>query len=149
MDLPSTNEIQPLDLYKLMHHSHQTENLYESHCEYCNTYTDSKKKLSIITLPRILVIHLSRFRGLQKIHEYVRFNAQVSIKYNIDGSEYNNQYRIMGIVVHLGSSIASGHYIAYIRAGEKWFKMNDDTVSAVCWRTVRRKKAYLLFYEQI
>ena len=81
--------------------------------------------------------------------EYVRFNAQISIKYNIDGSEYNKQYRIMGIVVHLGSSIASGHYIAYIRAGEKWFKMNDDTVIAVCWRTVRRKKAYLLFYEQI
>ena len=32
MDLASTNEIQPLDLYKLMHHFHQTENLYDSHC---------------------------------------------------------------------------------------------------------------------
>ena len=148
MDLPSMNEIQPLDLYNLMHHFHRTENLYDYRCEHCNSY-NSKKKLSIITLPRILVIHLSRFRGLQKIHEYVRFNTQVSIKYNTDGSEYHKQYRIMGIVVHLGSSIASGHYIAYIRAGEKWFKMNDDTVSAVCWRTVRRKKAYLLFFEQI
>ena len=55
----------------------------------------------------------------------------------------------MGIVVHVGPSILGGHYIAYIRVGQKWFKMNDHIVSAVCWSEVRKQKAYLLFFEQI
>ena len=148
MDLPVTNVIQPIDLYKLMHYFHRTENLSDSHCEHCNTH-NSKKKLSIITLPRILVIHLSRFRGLQKINKHVRFDAQVSIKHNIDNNEYNTQYQLTGIVVHIGPSIQVGHYVSYVRAGEMWFKMNDDRVRTVSWLTVQRQKAYLLFFEQI
>ena len=51
----------------------------------------------------------------------------------------------MGIVVHIGASIQGGHYVSYVRAGENWFKMDDDIVSTVRWLTVRRKKAYILF----
>ena len=148
MDLPTTNAIHPIDLYMLMDHFHRTEDLPDSHCEHCNTH-NSKKKLSIITLPRILVIHLSRFRGLQKMDEYVRFNAQISIEYNIQNNDYNTQYQLTGIVVHIGASIAVGHYVAYVRAGEMWFKMNDSKVRTVTWSTVKRQKAYLLFFEQI
>ena len=148
MDLPVTYETQPIDLYKLMHHFHRTENLSDSHCGHCNTH-NSKKKLTIITLPRILVIHLSRFRGLQKINKHVRFDAHVSIKYNIDNNEYNTQYQLTGIVVHIGRSIQAGHYVSYVRAEGMWFKMNDDRVRTVSWLTVQRQKAYLLFFEQI
>ena len=149
MDVPTTLEIQTFDLYKLMDHFHRETILSDYCCTQCGTQNSTEKKITTIALPRLLVIHLSRFRGLQKIDKYVRFPAQASIKYNIDGDEYYTQYRIMGIVVHIGSSIAGGHYVAYVRAVENWFKMNDHIVSAVRWQTVRRKKAYLLFYEQI
>ena len=55
----------------------------------------------------------------------------------------------MGIVLHLGPSIAQEHYISYFRAGQNWMKANDETVTAVRWQTVVSKKAYILFYEQI
>ena len=110
---------------------------------------NSKKKLSITTLPRILVIHLSRFRGLQKINEHVRFDAQLSMKYNRDNNEYSIGYQLRGIVVHIGASIQVGHYVSYIRAGEIWFKMNDEKARTVSWLTVKRQKAYLLFFEKI
>ena len=149
MDLPSTLETQTFDLYKLMDHFHRKTILYGFTCGQCNTLNSMMKKISIIALPKVLVIHLSRFRGLQKVDKHVRFSAQTSIRYNIDGNEYNTQYRIIGIVVHLGPSIIGGHYITYIRAREKWFKINDHIVSAVRWSTVRKQKAYLLFFEQI
>jgi ubiquitin C-terminal hydrolase len=72
-----------------------------------------------------------------------------SIKYNIQNNDYNTQYQLTCIVVHIGASIAVGHYVAYIRAGELWFKMNDSKVKTVTWSTVKRQKAYLLFFEQI
>ena len=140
-------EIQTFDIYTLMEHFHRPTIQYGYHCRGCNTENSTEKTITIIALPNVLVIQLSRFRGLEKIEKYVRFPTQISIRYNIDGNEYNTQYRIMGIIVHIGTSIQAGHYIAFIRAGEKWFKMNDHIVSAVQWQTVRTKKAYILFYD--
>ena len=130
-----------------MDNFHRETILSDYCCTQCGTQNSTEKKITTIALPRFIVIHLSRFRGLQKIDKYVRFLAQASIKYHIDGDEYNTQYRIMGIVVHIGPSIAGGHYVAYVRGVENWFKMNDDTVSAVRWQTVRRKNAYLCFFK--
>ena len=149
MDLPSTHEIETVDLYTLMDHFHRATIQYGYSCRTCGTLNSTKKKISIIALPRVLVILLSRFQGLQKIDKHVRLTAQVSIRYNIDGNEYNKQYRIMGIVVHIGPTIRRGHYISYVRAGDRWFQINDHIVSAVRWSTVRKQKAYLIFLEQI
>ena len=149
MDLPSTHEIETFDLYTLMDHFHRATIQYGYSCRTCGTLNSTKKKISIIALPRVLVILLSRFQGLQKIDKHVRLTAQTSIKYNIDGNEYNKEYRIMGIVVHTGPTIQRGHYIAYVRSGERWFQINDHIVSAVRWSTVRKQKAYLIFFEQI
>ena len=149
MDLPSTHDIQTFDLYTLMDHFHRATIQYGYSCRQCGYLNSTKKTISLIALPRVLVIHLSRFQGLQKIDKHVRFTAQTSIRYNIDGNDYNNQYRIMGIVVHIGPTILGGHYVAYIRAGQNWFRMNDHIVTAVRWSEVRKQKAYLLFFEQI
>ena len=149
MDLPSMLEEQTFDLYKLIDHFHRATILRDYRCRQCDTLNSTEKEISIIALPRVLVILLSRFRGLQKVNKYVSFPAQTSIRYNIDGNEYNKQYRIMGIVVHIGSSKRRGHYIAYVRDGERWFQINDHIVSAVRWSTVRKQKAYLIFFEQI
>ena len=149
MDLPSTNGTETLDLYKLMDHYHQAGIIKGCTCSYCDSENSTKKKISIIALPRILVIHLSRFRGLSKINNYVRFPEQASIKYKIGNKGHNKQYLLLGIIVHLGPSISQGHYVSYFRAGGNWMKANDETVSAIRFQSVRRKKAYILFYEEI
>ena len=149
MDLPSTHATQTFDLYNLMNYFHQAGIIEGCTCSNCHSQNSTEKITTISALPKILVIHLSRFRGLQKINNFVRFPEQASIKYKIDDNEYNKQYRVVGVVVHIGASIAQGHYVCYVRAGEKWMKADDETVTAVRFKNVRRKKAYLLFYEQM
>ena len=149
MDLPLNHATQTFDLYNLMNYFHQAGIIEGCTCSNCHSQNSTKKITTISALPRILVIHLSRFRGLQKINNFVRFPEHASIKYKIDDNEYNQQYRVMGVVVHIGPSIAQGHYVCYVRAGENWMKANDETVTTVRFKSVRRKKAYLLFYEQM
>ena len=148
MDLP-LNNTQIYDLYTLMEYFHRGEIVSGYSCAQCDAQNSIEKQLSIISTPTILVVHLARFRGLQKIDNFVRFPATLSISYRIDGNAYETKYRITGLVIHKGNSIAQGHYVAYVRRGETWLKADDETVITVRWETVRRKKAYLLIYEQM
>jgi ubiquitin C-terminal hydrolase len=38
-------------------------------------------------------------------------------------------YKLVGVVVHLGTGENYGHYISYIKIGHKWFVFNDDEIS--------------------
>lgn len=41
-------------------------------------------------------------------------------------------YTLLSIMVHMGTRSNSGHYIAFIKPGEKqWYKFNDETISKV------------------
>ena len=148
MDLPSMDEAQRYDLYMLMDHFHRPDIISGYRCAYCDVQQSSEKKLAIITPPKIFVVTLSRFRRLVKIDDFVRFPEELTIRYTVDGNEYHTLYRITGIIIHSGSSIEEGHYFAYVRVDEKWFRISDDNVTAVRWQTVRRKKAYMLFYQK-
>ena len=58
-------------------------------------------------------------------------------------------YRLTGVIIHRGETIAYGHYYAYVLVDGKWFMANDTIVTEVCWETVRTEEAYLLFYERL
>lgn len=60
-----------------------------------------------------------------------------------DRSDY--EYNLLSVVVHIGD-MESGHYLAYCRQGEQWFKFNDDKVCLVDETEVLGADAYLLFY---
>ena len=145
MDLPLTDNRQTYDLYTLMEHFHRGEVVSRYSCAQCDTQNSIDKQLSIISAPTILVVHLARFRSLQKIDNFVRFPAKLTISYRIDENEYDTKSRITGLVIHKGNSI-EGHYFAYVRRGETWLKADDETVIEARWETARRKNAYLLFY---
>lgn len=58
------------------------------------------------------------------------------------------QYRLYGVLVHLGYTSHSGHYYAYVRApnGHQWFKADDSCVSATSVQDALNQNAYILFY---
>ena len=149
MDIPLSHEIQTRGLYKLMDYYHQGEILLGYKCGQCDSQNSTVKKLSISILPKILVIHLSRFCGVMKIKDFVTFPANLTIKNIVDESETQTKYSINAIVVHKGISISVGHYICYFRADQKWWKADDHIVTEVTWPTVKKKKSYLLFYQQL
>lgn len=66
-----------------------------------------------------------------------------------DASSPPAQYRLYGVLVHLGYTSHSGHYYAYVRGpphGQQWYKCDDQSVSAVSAQDAMAQNAYILFY---
>jgi hypothetical protein len=58
-------------------------------------------------------------------------------------------YNLYGVVVHIGSDMAKGHYVSFVRLNDgRWCKCNDETVTVVTEASVLAQKAYMLFYER-
>ena len=89
---------------------------------------------------------LKRFTGLRKLNDFVEFPLELSLKYANVGNEQYQLYRITGVVVHQGPSIAAGHYISIVYTEGLWLEINDSTVREVPWEMVKNMGVYLLFY---
>ena len=60
------------------------------------------------------------------------------------------RYSLYGVLVHLGSSTHSGHYYSFVKSpNSTWYRMDDDSVSAVSSQQVLRQQAYMLFYTRV
>lgn len=44
------------------------------------------------------------------------------------GSDVHLNYELYAVIVHLGKSVHSGHYVVYIRKEGKWILFNDSRV---------------------
>ncbi|KIW75058.1 hypothetical protein Z517_11829 [Fonsecaea pedrosoi CBS 271.37] len=55
-------------------------------------------------------------------------------------------YDLDCVVVHQGEHAQNGHYYAFCRQDNKWFRFDDEIVSATTTEDVLRQEAYLLFY---
>ena len=78
------------------------------------------KQLSICRSPNILVIQLKRFSfggSIGKITKPIGFELNLNIQCNnlTSGSVEKVPYGLIGIVVHHGTSIHSGHYVAFVK----------------------------------
>ena len=134
------------DVYDLLDDFVTPEIISGYNCDRCSTQNPTEKTLDILSTPKVLVLQLKRFQGLQKIEDYVRFPSKLRLNYASVGNEQHQLYHLTGVVCHKGSSISNGHYISYVLAGEKWLKADDKTIREVSYKTVKRKKVYLLFY---
>ena len=52
------------------------------------------------------------------------------------------------MIEHTGKNTKEGHYIAYVREGESWTQWDDETSTAIPWREVKDKQAYILIWER-
>ena len=128
----------------------RTEILTDYRCDVCDVLRPTSKTLIIVKAPLVLVVHLSRFNnGLQKIPNYVGFPRNFTIKVLKDGIEEQIFYEFTGVIIHVGQTIAAGHYFTYVFADGNWLKANDSVLTEDCWESVRKKQAYMLFYKQV
>lgn len=57
-------------------------------------------------------------------------------------------YSLFALVEHTGS-LNFGHYVAYVKVLNEWYKADDSIVTKVDKREVLNREAYLLFYQQV
>ncbi|KAG2698777.1 hypothetical protein I3760_07G164200 [Carya illinoinensis] len=126
------------------------ENKYQ--CGRCKSYERAKKKLTIMEAPNILTIALKRFQSgkFGKLNKSIRYPEILDLAPFISGtSDKSPIYRLYGVVVHLDIMNASfsGHYVCYVKnVQNKWFKIDDSTVTPVELERVLTKGAYMLLY---
>jgi ubiquitin carboxyl-terminal hydrolase 22/27/51 len=131
-------------------------------CRSCDAPRAATKRVRIRKLPAILCVHVKRF-GMK----YITPNNAVQEKHPgkidfplvLDMSPYTTipkateekepgkfVYDLECVVVHQGENVHNGHYFAFCRQDGKWFRFDDEIVSATTTEDVMRQEAYLLFY---
>ena len=115
----------------------------------------STKQMTVHVPPAALMVHLKRFSSnsgqSSKLGHHVSFSEQLDLApvlspvSRLEG--WPSRYRLAGVIVHLGNTLDSGHYISYTRApNRQWYRANDEHVERVDWNIVAVQQAYMLFY---
>ncbi|MBN3320880.1 UBP18 hydrolase, partial [Atractosteus spatula] len=154
------------------------------YCNYCGEKTTTEQASSsslvfkLISLPKVLVIHLKRFQcsgSTQKLNCKVSFREILDFQKILheDQHELNKgnysvlltcacfpqyMYELFAVIVHSGTAVF-GHYTAYIKSpGEQtWYHADDSFISTASWADVQStygsssgsKSAYMLLYRKI
>ena len=145
------------DLMGALSHFTQTELLDEDnkvHCDRCRTKRVVSKGLRLATAPTVLVCHLKRFSfdvygRTRRLSKHVRYPLSLEIGEFMSRANQSKPppYELVGVLVHAGKRCESGHYLAFIKCGERWYKANDEVVVEVSVDVVLQQQAYILFYE--
>ncbi|KAH9251808.1 hypothetical protein BASA81_010251 [Batrachochytrium salamandrivorans] len=136
------------------------------------------KKQVIKSLSDTLAIHLARFhmnwdtQVCEKTNDRLEFPLELDMRPYCDGDQHPPsyyQYKLVGVLVHDGARLNSGHYYSYCQSrvvnsdtNGKWFCFNDSMVQEfdvknleeaafggnVNKTTARTHGAYMLFYER-
>ena len=105
------------------------------HCAQCNMLRRVERCFVVNQYPKTLQLQLLRFNynasTMQRTKDtsFVKFNDVLTL-FNLagDSGHTSKTYKLSGIIIHVGETTQSGHYIAIIRRGEKWVTFNDDVV---------------------
>ncbi|KAL1248531.1 hypothetical protein QQF64_021849 [Cirrhinus molitorella] len=151
---------------------------FECSCSEC-AGTMASEALELISLPRVLVLLVMRFditssmcklkNRLDVPEEFVLSCGAESREMRVtmrEGSKQqeerrkkdreeasggSTQYRLAGVVSHLGSSLYCGHYVSHIRdfTGSGWLECSDTSIRRSSWEKSASnfgKNGYMLFY---
>ncbi|XP_029969861.1 ubl carboxyl-terminal hydrolase 18-like [Salarias fasciatus] len=136
-------------------------------CAQCERKTPSKQGLQLLSLPRVLCVHLKRFRNtrgdLHKLNckltfpETFDFSEAVSDALAATFTQDERSYVLYAVVVHSGAT-SCGHYTAYVRhsGDNSWYYADDSHVQKASWEEVQTtyggknsNTAYMLMYRRL
>ena len=119
-------------------------------CPGCKNHVQASKSLHVYLLPKILIVHLVRFRtrGIfsSKNTEFVDFPVcDLDLKDQVTGGN-PGRYDLFGVVNHYGG-LGGGHYTAFVNNGQFWYCMDDSNITKINEEKVVSSSAYILFYK--
>ena len=116
-------------------------------CVECNLFGCSRKKLTLIKAPQVLLLNIARFHaGLFKLTHIVKFPLQLTTEHTSAENGQILSYQLRGLIEHVGTSIQNGHYVAYFVTEDNWYRADDSVITPVTWQFVSNVEAYILLY---
>ena len=79
----------------------------------------------------------------------MEFHTDFLTHYITDENGQQVAYRLTGLILHSGISIAAGHYVSYFRKEHTWYEVSDIHMREVSWQEVRQLNIYILFYQRL
>ncbi|KAL4492058.1 hypothetical protein ABPG72_008479 [Tetrahymena utriculariae] len=164
INLSNQNDPNELDFFQM---TKQTNIQYQKvtlNCSTCNQNVEMSTDEMYSVIPPILVFQLNRVKdnnynkNLCKVRfpEFLNFLEIQNNGYNFPYAKSN--YRLVGIVNHLGKFTNFGHYVSYVRYEQtnKWILFDDNrvqvfqkgqTLSQILQTNANDNTPYLLIYQ--
>ncbi|CAF0759557.1 unnamed protein product [Rotaria sordida] len=105
------------------------------YCETCSSKQEATKRMRIKKLPRILALHLKRFKYFEVFKQYKKLSYRVVFPFELrllntseDCTNSDRIYDLVSLVVHCGIGPNRGHYIAVVKRDGSWLVFDDETV---------------------
>ncbi|MEX0939889.1 MAG: ubiquitin carboxyl-terminal hydrolase family protein [Candidatus Babeliales bacterium] len=110
---------------------------------YRDTFTnknrlDCTKQFKLLNSPEILQITLKRYQYISSTQTQ-KLTHKIDIPLKINISEFlftrpkdpeNKHYELIGVIIQ-GGTAKGGHYWAYVKTNEQWYKCNDSVITPV------------------
>ncbi|OAY70810.1 Ubiquitin carboxyl-terminal hydrolase 26 [Ananas comosus] len=106
-------------------------------CESCGKRVDATRCIKLRSLPSVLNFQLKRYVFLpktttkKKITSAFSFPRQLSMGNRLSDQSDSLIYELSAILIHKGTAVNSGHYVAHIKDENsgKWWEFDDEHVS--------------------
>ena len=134
------------------------------HCDGCGGLQEAEKRMKIKRLPKILALHLKRFKYTEDLQRLQKLFHRVVYPYNLrlfnttdEAEDPDRLYELYAVVVHIGGGPYHGHYISIIKTQDRgWLLFDDEMVEPVDKSYVQNffgdrpglACAYVLFYQE-
>ncbi|KAK3337421.1 ubiquitin carboxyl-terminal hydrolase [Cercophora scortea] len=135
------------------------------HCDHCGGLQEAEKRMKIKKLPKVLALHLKRFKYTEDYSRLSKLFHRVVYPYHLrmfnttdDAEDPDRMYELYAVVVHIGSNAYHGHYVSVIKTKDRgWLLFDDEMVEPVDKHFVRnffgdkpgQACAYVLFYQEV
>jgi ubiquitin carboxyl-terminal hydrolase 12/46 len=132
-------------------------------------------------LPKVLIIHMKRFKFLDSLGRHVKLSYRVNFPLELvvaqrhpqsqsqsppqpqQQAHNNKAYQLLSVVIHIGNSSTTGHYVTCVRSRDQWLLFDDESVRQIDVDTMlhycfgrhhgsgsgNNSTGYILFYEQL
>lgn len=136
------------------------------YCETCSSKQEAEKRMRIKKLPKILALHLKRFKFVGVLNKFKKLTYRVVFPFELrlfntteDCANGDQIYDLVSFVVHCGMGLNRGHYISVVKSHGYWFLFDDEQVEKIevsnfeefygLTQDTNKKSetSYILFYE--
>ena len=134
------------------------------HCDHCGGLQEAEKRMKVKRLPKVLTLHLKRFKYTEDYSRLQKLFHRVVYPYHLrmfntteDADDPDRLYELYAVVVHIGGNAYHGHYVSIIKTKDRgWVLFDDEMVEPVDNHFVRNffgeksglATAYVLFYQE-